>query len=274
MEWSHLLRIGKKLRINVSFNYIESGKMDRTAGRGATAAGLAERNARIDAEQVVSGGPDAWRHVYNLMRCPGPPFDLGPYCWHDPEKKRHHKLLGDHLRNLVKFVQRGSKLESHDHVPPDIRTQLYAEQQQHLDQKRKRRDSNSSSTGHPPMIINDYIPTHPSQSGSIPDLADISSSRPCSLSIPGLRDDAVKAYCEWHCLKIRCLVQRQHYELARDLTLGRGDDLELVSEDNNAQFSIELGVLEDVARRWVRDVKAFLDVRYIIEAIAHCSIVC
>jgi hypothetical protein len=33
-------------------------------------------------------------------------------------------------------------------------------------------------------------------------------------------------------------------------------------------------VLEGVARRWVRDVKAFLDVRYIIEAIAHCSIVC
>jgi hypothetical protein len=41
--------------------------------------------------------------------------------------------------------------------------------------------------------------------------------------------------------------------------LGRGDDLELVYEDKDAQFYIELGVLEGVARRWVRDVKAFLD---------------
>ncbi len=70
--WSYLLRIGKKLRINVSFNFIESSKAARTAGRGATAAGLAERNTRLNAEQVVSGGPDAWRHVYNLLRCPGP----------------------------------------------------------------------------------------------------------------------------------------------------------------------------------------------------------
>jgi hypothetical protein len=41
--------------------------------------------------------------------------------------------------------------------------------------------------------------------------------------------------------------------------LGRGDDLQLVYEDNNAQFYIELGVLEGVARRWVRDVEAFLE---------------
>jgi hypothetical protein len=43
------------------------------------------------------------------------------------------------------------------------------------------------------------------------------------------------------------------------MTLERGDDLELVYEDKNSQFYIELGVLDGVARRWVRDVKAFLD---------------
>jgi hypothetical protein len=102
--WSYLLCIGKKLRINVSFNYIESAKVARTARQGATAARLVERNAWLDAEQVVSGGLDAWRYVYNLMRCLGPPCDLRPYCWQDPEKKTHYKLLGHHLRNLVKFV--------------------------------------------------------------------------------------------------------------------------------------------------------------------------
>jgi hypothetical protein len=61
--WSYLFRIGTKLRINVSFDYMESSKTARTAGRGATATGLAERNTRLDAEQVVSGGPDATSEV-------------------------------------------------------------------------------------------------------------------------------------------------------------------------------------------------------------------
>ncbi len=69
----------------------------------------------------------------------------------------------------------------------------------------------------------------------------------------------MKAYSKWHCSKIGCPIQRQHYELARDLTLERGGDLELVYKDRDAQFYTELGVLEGVARRWVRDVKAFLD---------------
>ncbi len=257
--WSHLLRIGKKLRINVLFNYTESNKALRTAGRGATAAALAERNTRVDAEQALSGGPDAWRHVYSLMRCPGPPCDLGPYCWQDRETHKHYKLLGHHLRTLVKFVQRGDKLESHDDVPQDVRTQLYAEQQQHQNRKRKRRDSGSSPIAHPPMIINNYVPTHPSLSGSSPASALSSSLQSCSLNIPGLRDEAVKAYWRWHCSKVGCPIQRQHYELARDLTLGRGDDLELIYEDQNSQFFIEQGVLEGVARRWVRDVKIFVD---------------
>ncbi|PQE31101.1 Short chain dehydrogenase reductase family protein [Rutstroemia sp. NJR-2017a WRK4] len=122
--WSHLLRIGKKLRINMLFNYTESSKASCTAGRGATAAALAERNTRIDAEQAHSGGPDAWRHVYNLLRCPGSPCDLGPYCCQDRETYKHYKLLGHYLRTLVKFVQHGDKLESHDDVPQDVRTQL------------------------------------------------------------------------------------------------------------------------------------------------------
>jgi hypothetical protein len=52
--WSYLLHIGKKLRINVLFNYIESVKAARTARRRATAARLAERNTRLDTKQVVS----------------------------------------------------------------------------------------------------------------------------------------------------------------------------------------------------------------------------
>jgi len=150
-------------------------------------------------------------------------------------------------------------LESHDDIPQDFRTQLYAEQQQYQDRKWKRRDSGSSPVGHPPMIINNYIPTNGGQSESTLDVADSSFSQSCSLNIPGLRDEAVKVYSKWQCSKVGCPIQRQHYELARDLTLERGSDLELVYEDKDAQFYAELGVLEGVARRWVRDVKTFLD---------------
>jgi hypothetical protein len=114
------------------------------------------------------------------------------------------------------------------------------------------------------MIINNYIPAYLSQAladgsrRSTLDLADDPSSRP-SLSIPGLRDDAVDAYCKWHCSKVRSQDQKQQYELACNLTLERDLDLELIHEDNDAQFYIERGVLDGVARRFVRDVKAFLD---------------
>lgn len=85
--WSHLLRIGKRLRLNIILNYVESSKTARTVGRGATATQLAERNSRLDAEQEVSGVPDIWRHVYGIFRCPGAPCDRGPYCWQDPDGK-------------------------------------------------------------------------------------------------------------------------------------------------------------------------------------------
>jgi hypothetical protein len=124
--WSHLLRIGKRLRINVTFNYVDSGKTARSVGRGATANQLAERNAKLDAELVVSGRPEAWRHIYSILRYPGPPCDHGPYCWQDPESKKHYKLLGHHLRALIKFVQQGNKLETHIDLPENVRKELYA----------------------------------------------------------------------------------------------------------------------------------------------------
>ena len=65
-------------------------------------------------------------------------------------------------------------------------------------------------------------------------------SRPPCLSIPRLREDAVEAYCEWHCSKVRRLDQKQQYELARDLTLERGFDLELIHEDNGQKLFDEI----------------------------------
>lgn len=74
-----------------------------------------------------------------------------------------------------------------------------------------------------------------------------------------MRDDAVFEYCAWHCTKVRRQKLREQFQLARDLTLEAGLDLELVYEDSNPGYLTDLGVLEGVARRWVRDVKMFLE---------------
>jgi hypothetical protein len=85
------------------------------------------------------------------------------------------------------------------------------------------------------------------------------SSRPPSLSIPGFREDVVESSCEWRCSKVRRADQKQQYQLARDLPLDRGLDFELIFEDGDAQLYIDRGVWRVVARRFVRDINAFLD---------------
>lgn len=145
----------------------------------------------------MSGRPDPWRQVYGLIRCPGPPYDRDPYCWQDPATKKRYRLLGFYLRSLVKFVQQGSKLETYKDVPADIREQLYAEEQQLSDRKRKRQDSGSHPASHPPIVINNYILAQSGQATK--DGSHGASSRFPHLSIPGFCDETVKAYCEWHC---------------------------------------------------------------------------
>ena len=261
--WSHLLRIGKKLRISVVLNYMES-RPARTAGRGATATQLAELNDQLDAEEAVLDRPAAWVRVSRIFRCEGPPrCDLGQHCWIDEaDGKKHYPILTHQLRALVKRAQQGYRLEDHDDVPQEIRAELYAEAQQRLDRKRKRQDSGSPTSG--PIIVNNYIPPYPSpavnaSSPTMPYTVSASDPPAFSLTIPGLRDDAVEAYYEWHCSKVRSRDQKRQYELARNLTLERCFDLELLHEDNDPQYFIERGVTEGIARRWVRDVKLFLD---------------
>lgn len=83
--------MGHLLRIDIAFNFVEGGKAGRAARQGATATQLADDNARLAAEQAVAGRPDAWRDVYNVLRCDGPPcillarFDGGKQALQAPE---------------------------------------------------------------------------------------------------------------------------------------------------------------------------------------------
>jgi hypothetical protein len=152
-QWSESFRAGKKLRVDVSFNYVELGQPAPVASKrggkrgypSATQHMLAERDLQVDAEEGMSSQPSIWQDVYNLMRCPGPPCDLGPHCWRDPFRKKHYKLRTHQLKALIRHVAQGGKLQSHDDVPEDVRQQLYAEDQQQLERRHKAIQSGPAS---------------------------------------------------------------------------------------------------------------------------------
>ena len=115
VAWKQYFWKGKKLRIDISFHCAETGrrsvgsslkKSDKRGPVSTTQRMLAERESQLDAEEQSSGQPSIWREVYSVMRCPGPPCNLGSYCWIDSEGKRHYKLKTHHLRNLIRYVER------------------------------------------------------------------------------------------------------------------------------------------------------------------------
>jgi hypothetical protein len=123
----------------MTFNYIAEDRgalasLAKRAGkqgsRSTTRRMLAERAAEIDAEQEATGQPPAWKDVYETVRCPGPPCPRGPYCWQDPNGKKHHPLKTRELQALVLHVQRGNALKTHDDIPDDLRQRLYAAERQ------------------------------------------------------------------------------------------------------------------------------------------------
>ena len=160
---------------------------------------LADRAIQLDAEEESSGHPSVWRDVYALFRCPGPPCDLGPYCWRDPISKKRYKLRTSHLKALINFAEQSDTLQSHDDVPEYIREQLVAEEQQRL--TRQLNAPANAATPLPPINITNVLPSshQPSIAGSVESLiqpvASCCNFRP--LNIPGYSDVAVQLYSEW-----------------------------------------------------------------------------
>ncbi|KAF4534642.1 uncharacterized protein LTHEOB_12920 [Lasiodiplodia theobromae] len=265
--WSHLFRAGKRLRIDISFHYLETGDTVGASTRQGTKRGyssasqymLSERAMQLDAEEDAAGRPSIWRDVYNLMRCPGPPCNLGPHCWRDSVGKKHYKLRTHHLKSLIKHVEQGAALRTHDDVPDDIREQLYAEEQQDAEHRRKRRAS--SLAGYPPINITNVLPSQAAgldAGAPTPASAGAVQSRPLTcLEIPGPRDIAVMRYSEWQRSQVSNTALKMEYQKACDLTLAEGLDLELVWEDQHADFYIQKGIKSGVARRFVRDIEVW-----------------
>jgi len=205
IEWRELFRSGKKLRVNISFNYLDcqppvgTTKCGSKRGSSATQRMQSNRAAQLAAEEDSEGHSSLWQNVYALMRCPGPPCDLGSHCWIEPVGKKHYKLRTHHLRSLIEHVESGEPLRNHDDVPDGMREQLVAEERQRLE--RRPNAIASAPSPFPPITITKVLPSShpPSIAGSVNSSDPPAPHFPSitSLDILGPRDAAVRRYSEW-----------------------------------------------------------------------------
>ncbi|KAB8227930.1 uncharacterized protein BDW43DRAFT_316341 [Aspergillus alliaceus] len=211
---------------------------------------LTERDAQIDAEQA-SGQCLFWREVYQMMRCPGPPCrHEGQYCWLDPVGKKHYKLRTHHLRGLVKYIEGGGILDTHDDL---LTTSVNSSiQGRHNALKNTKRSS---------QILSDK-PIAAEQLSSSPDCID-------TVDIPGFLDDAVEEYANWHLSRVSRELYRDHIKKARDVALENGFDLKQISGEN-PDFFVKQGVVIGVARRFVSDIQNWINQCGVVQKQAKC----
>ena len=152
---------------------------------------LAKRDEQLGAEEAASGEPSIWASVYRTFRCPGHPCQLGPYCWIRPDNRKHYKLLGPDVETLAEYKQKGYDLESHEHVPEDIRQKLYDKEKESLEGHKRA----TTSVANLPIPIT--ITVLPAPAGSpAPDMP--AKSTPIErLDIPGPLEGQVKDYSAW-----------------------------------------------------------------------------
>jgi hypothetical protein len=194
------------------------------------------------------------------MRCPGPPCDLGPYCWSDPDGKKRYKLSTHHLRSLIRYIEEGHELRKHSDIPKHIRDQLYAEDQQRL--RGHQRANSASAANFPPINITNVLPGQSHQTPPLgyspagtpaPDMpqAPMSINR---LDIPGTRDEAVEEYYAWQQKQVKRQDLKAEYQKACDYIIKDGMDLELIHQDQNPDFLEKRGIKRGIALRVVGDI--------------------
>jgi hypothetical protein len=269
LGWGELFRAGKKLTLNMSFNYTEGSHVPRPSPRGtdkrgtssATQLMLLERQADINAQEQATGQPPTWDHVYSLMRCSSGACELGPHCWRDPISKKHIKLTVQNLRALVGFAEEGGVLKTHDDVPGSIREKLYIQEQQRLE---RQKGGTQSTNGYPPINITNVLPAQTS-SPSVPTTPTPmpttcpGKAPPDCLEIPGLRDLAVAEYSDWQQSQVNDEKLKAEFRKARDTALEDGLDLVQIHKDQDPGFFIKNGIKRGIARRFVGDINYWVE---------------
>ncbi|KAJ5808848.1 hypothetical protein N7474_010117, partial [Penicillium riverlandense] len=229
-KWSNLLRIGRKLTIDVAFNYREdddghtmpsSRRVEKRGRVSATSRMLAECKAHIDAEEETTRRPSTWSLVYDRTRCG--------------------------IRSCP------LNLEGHDDVPGDIRRDLILESQ--TGRKSTKADASTTGLPSPSTIINVLL----AQNGSASTVTS-SLSRPPSderLVIFGPREVAVREYCKWLESCATDEAYKADFRRICQVALENHLDLELILEDPDPGFFVQRGIRIGTARRFLRTINGW-----------------
>jgi hypothetical protein len=258
LDWSPYFQKGKRLRVNISFNFVEpnSESASRSARRGdkrgstsASSRMLAERDRQLETEREVTGRQPIWKDVYAFMRCPKTSCDSAPHCWIDSDGK-HYRMNAKHLQTLVEHVAQHRMLETHNDVPRDLQEKLITE-----DRDRRTKQAPKFGPSLPP--INIVLPDHPQQSsqyvseqGLVTSGHPSDAAKPMGLEISGFLDDALRDYAAWQQSRVRDPVRKAEIGKALDVLLQHNFDLGLIFEDQNPDFLVQAGVLLGTARRF------------------------
>jgi hypothetical protein len=170
---------------------------------------------------------------------------------------------------LAEHMQAGKPLNGHDDVPEEFRRLVRdaerereerEQKEREKSRKRRRRDSDGSVAG----VLANQCHRCGAGSGVAPNVPPSPSivfpnSPLARLNVP--REDAVKAYSAWHQAQVCTEEQKQHYDAARELTLARCYDLNMltINKPKMYYFFTKNGIPAGVAWRFVCDVEAFLD---------------
>jgi hypothetical protein len=171
--------------------------------------------------------------------------------------KKHYRILTHQLKRLVLYKEEGNKLESHDDVPDDVRQELYAVEQQRLE--RQQQPGNQASKSMPPIHITNVMPGRTST--GTPDTLTTNREHGMSVTgqserikIVGQRDIAVHEYTAWQRSQVHSEELKSQFDRAESAILKHGYDLEQIHQSGSVGVMTDEGVLEGIARRYVRDI--------------------
>jgi len=165
------------------------------------------------------------------------------------------------MESLIRYVEEGGHLESHDDIPEMIRQQLYAEQQERS--QRQYKAAPGGTGDFPPITINNVLPsairasssTQPEATTGI--VAAMRTSLPRDLELPGFRDVALNEYSQWHQSRVHDTNLKDDFEKVRKIALEHALDLDLIHEENDPDFFEKQGVKKGTAKRFVRDIEGW-----------------
>jgi len=138
------------------------------------------------------------------------------------------------------------------------------EEQQKLEKHgRKGKQVIENGLPYPPINITNNV-LSPNSSAiesetATPQKADSHLTASSPLDIPGPRDEAVKEYSMWQMSNVTDGTLKASFRQVCDVMIENGLDLDQVYKDQDPNFFISKGIKIGIARRFVEDIRCWVD---------------